>query len=421
MSLLATLSIMLLCILLEAFFSGSEIAVVSVNRAHLKFLVDKGSKKAKAINEMLSNPEWLLGTTLLGTNFSTITLNVVATLFVIEHFGSQYEFLTILVTAPLVLFFGEVLPKALFQYFADKIALELIFPLRFFSWLFSPFIFTTSKLVTLISRAFGVHKNKRTPLINREELELLFQASEQSETGLAKSMEKQMIDRVFHFSEKICKDIMIPLVDMVSISENSTLMQAKKTLTEHGHSRIPVYRKRIDNIVGWLTHHDLLNLENQHSLITKIMRKPFYIPDNISIDKLLIDMQKQGINLAMVVDEYGGVIGMITMEDILEEIIGDIEDEHDESQNYVFDIGSDSLLVSARISIEELNQLLSTPIPEGEYETLGGYLIQKFRRIPNQGASIQSKSMRFIVEEATEKSIETIKIVSRSGQNVHKR
>ena len=405
---MVTLIIVVACILLEAFCSGSEIAIVSVNRTQLRHLVEKGSKKAKALNEVLQNPEWLLGTTLLGTNLATISMNAVVTLFVIRTFGEEYEFFTLLFTTPLILFFGEVLPKAIFQSLADRLAMELVFPLKIFSYIMSPFVATVAWFAKLAVKLTGIRLQKKTPFVTREELEILLQASERGKG--VKDLEKEMIDRVFSFSDQQAREIMIPLVDLVSINQQASLNQAAATINKCGYSRLPVYSGRIDNIVGWITHFDVLRSESQELLVKDIMREVPFVPGTIPLDSLLIRMQKKGESLVMLVDEYGGVNGMVTMEDVIEEVVGEIEDEYDQASHFVKKLGSHAILVNARIPIEQLNDMLSDKIPEGSYETLAGYLLTKFEQIPKKGEKIKVDNISFVVTKATKRSIEEIEI-----------
>lgn len=380
-----------------------------MNRAQLRHLVEKGSRRAKALHAILEKPEWLLSTTLLGTNFCVILLNAVVTLHVVKHFGHKYEFLTIFITFPLILIFGEVLPKSLFQGVADRIAIHLVYPLRMISIIFSPIV----AIFTYSSRGFakllGIHSSKKTPILTREELELLFQASDR-QTGI-KDIERKMIDRIFSFSDRTARDIMIPLAEVISVREDLSIKEAAAIMRRSGFSRMPVYDSRPYHIRGWVNQYDLLFGKDKESLVKTVCRKVRFFPSTMRVDRLLFTMQKAGDTLAVVVDEYGGAIGLVTMEDVLEEIVGEIEDEHDAGLAFVRRVDAKRLVLNARIPILQLNDLLSERIPEGEYETLGGYLQYKMQKIPAVGSELKFRNLVFKVLTANERAVEEVEVI----------
>ncbi len=380
-------------------------AVVSVNRGHLRHLVEKGVKSAKMLDRALARPEWFLGTTLLGTNLSTITLNVVATLFVVRRFGEEYEFYTLLITAPLILIFGEVLPKVIYQRFADVLAVKLIFPLRVIGWFFAPVVFILSRVSSFFS---GLTSKEKSPVFTREELQLMF--SVKTNRSKMKELEQQMIDRIFSFSDRMAKDVMIPLVNVVSIRDDASVRHATVVMRRSGFSRIPVYGDRVFDIVGWVSQADLLFEKDKTKRVAQIMRKVRFVPETMMMDRLLLSMQRRGDSLAVVVDEYGGGIGLITMEDILEEVVGEVEDEFDQDEKMIERLSSHHLKVNARVSILEINEKLPTKIPEGEYETLGGFLQMKLQRMPQEGDSVLIGGSQIRVIDATERSVECCEI-----------
>lgn len=380
-----------------------------MNRVQLKHLVEKGSKRALALSRTLENPEWFLSTALLGTNLSTISINAIATLFVLEHFGEQYEYLTILFTFPLVLIFGEALPKAIYQRFADRMAPWLIYPLRVASWILSPLVWGVALIAKLSVFVLGVKLKKKTPLINREELELVFQASERR-YGV-KDLERRMVDRVFDFSDRQAREIMIPLVKLVSIQESATLAKAAKKIRESGYSRLPVFGARVDDFVGWINHYDLLRTQDRSAKVRNHVRKLRFVPATIPLGKLLVQMQKSSDSFVMLVNEYGGVEGMVTLEDVLEEIVGDIEDEYDAQSFMIRKVEPRSIVVNAKVPLEKLNDLLPQPLPEGEYETLAGFLLNEMQKVPQPGEKYFYRKYIFQISKASDRSIEEVEIL----------
>lgn len=402
------LIIMLLCVLVEAFFSGSEMAVVSVHRSHMRHLMEKGSVKAKAVFEALEHPEWLLGTTLLGTNIATLTLNAMATFFVKQNYGHESEFLTLLVTVPLGLILGEAIPKAVFQRYADRLALELIFPLKVVSMVLSPLVASVAFVARKSVQWVGVRINKKTPFITREELELLLQASQREAT--LKDTERKMVDRVLGFSKKMVREIMIPLVDVVSVDEQSSLSEAKKLFSQCGFSRMPVFDERVDYIKGWISHFDVLGAKDQSIQVKDILRPTVFVPGTVHLDTLLITLQRKGESLAQVVDEYGGVIGMVTLEDVIEEVVGDIEDEHDVASQFVRRVDANALVINARMPLTQLSELTSIRFSQGPYETLGGFLLHQFEKVPVSGEVFWYQSVRFKILKADHLSVEEVEM-----------
>ncbi len=401
--------IAVLCLLAEGFFSGSEIAIVSMDRAKLRYLVQKGSRRARTLSRILENPEWLLSATLLGTNLTITALNAVVTLFVIDRFGSDYELFTILVTAPLILMFGEAIPKAIFQRYSDKIAPHLVYPLQIFSWILSPLVASVAGIAKLVTYICGVQSKKKTPFITREELELVFSAYENPQG--VKNLERQMIDRIFSFKDRQVKEIMIPLVEVISVSEDTTLEEAASKMKQSGYSRLPVYSARVDHMKGWISHYDLLVTKDRSRKVSEFLRRIRFVPSTIPVSRLLVVMQRRGDSLVGVVNEYGGVIGILTMEDLLEEVVGDIEDEYDVLSPLVRKIGHNRLTVSARIPIDKLNSVLFEQIPLGDYETLGGFLLTRMQKVPSVGERYHYRKVVFEIVKADDRGIEEVEVI----------
>jgi len=358
--------------------------------------------------KVLDKPEWFLGTTLLGTNLAVITLSTYATFYVIETYGQKYEILTMFVTAPLTIFFGEALPKTIFQRFSDVLAIHLIYPIRVLSWIFSPVVAVFAGISKLAIRSTGIQVQKKTPFLTREELELVFQASEKRSSF--KEMERKMIDRVFSFSKKPAREIMIPLVDVVSIREDSKVQEATRQMKQSGFSRYPVYAFRVDHIVGWINHFDLLRIRDSKEAIHKYIRELHFFPQHIYLGKLLLEMQKKGDRIVMLVDEYGGVVGMVTLEDVIEEVVGDIEDEYDYRTSFIKKMDLQSAVVNARIPIASVNEILPAKIPSGDYETLAGYLLSEIHRIPSVGEYFMVNKIGYRIIKGNERTIEEVEI-----------
>lgn len=370
--------------------------------------MERGSGRARFLTRILDRPEWILATTLLGTNLAVVTINAIATLYVADHFGKKFEFLTILVTAPVILIFGEAIPKAFGQRFSDSVALQLVYPLRIISWMMSPLVAVIAAVARVAVRISGIRPLKKTPYITREELELILQASNR-QPGV-KDLERRMIDRIFSFSNRQAREIMIPLVKVVAIQQEATLHEAVQLLAHSGFSRLPVYRNNVTDIVGWINHYDLLLEKDRSRLVKEVMRNVAYIPAAMLLDRLLIVMQMAHWSIAAILDEHGGAIGIVTLEDVIEEVVGDIEDEYDQTSPLYRRVDPHRVVVESKITIRELNDVLASEIPPGDYETLAGFLMERMQRIPAVGEEFRYKKLLFRVTRGTARTIHEVEI-----------
>ncbi len=401
---LSLLLFILLCLVAEGFFSGSEIALVSLNRARLKHLADK-SKTARLIERGLERPELLLGTTLVGTNLAVVTGNALATLFVVSTFGEKYQPFVIAVMWPLLLLFGEFVPKSIFQQKSDKLAFIIIYPLYFFAVFLAPVIWFISLFPKIFLKMCGLDSGKARRIFTREDLSAMIEPS--SAAGPIAKMEGTMIQRVLSFGEKTVREAMMPLVDVVAIAKRSTWDDVKKILSEHPFTRYPVYEKRIDNIVGILHSFDLLGLEISEDW-RKVVRQAYYAAENAPLDRTLLEMQSNGHTMAVVVDEYGGAVGILTMEDIVEEVVGEIEDEYEKHKALYRKIDNSTWLMSGRLEIEKMEEILNIKIPRRDYETLAGFLLSNMEKIPKTGEIFRFNGLLFQVVKATDRVLEEV-------------
>ncbi len=266
MEIALTLFIMLSCLIVEGFFSGSEIAMVSADRMKLRHEAAKGAKGARLALDMLKKPEWLLSTTLVGTNIAVVTNTTMATALMIQVFdGPGYSWLAVVLVAPLIWIFGEIVPKSVFQQRADTFTPRIIFALKFFSYLFYPILVVFSSLAKLLARLVGDSAGDENPFTLREEIKTLMQMS--TEEGDIEPMEQDMIRRLFNFGETTVREVMMPLIDVVAIEQGSNCRDALKVATEKSHVRIPVYHERVDHIVGILNTMELLGVDDEQPIL----------------------------------------------------------------------------------------------------------------------------------------------------------
>jgi CBS domain containing-hemolysin-like protein len=390
--------VMIMLLIFEAFFSGSEIAILAVDKIKVKYMAESGSKRAKLIDNILKTPEKILGTVNIGTNLSIITNTTLATSIILSIFPDKGDLLTTLIMTPIILIFGEIIPKSIAQNKAQYISLKVIPFLWIFYYIFSPIIFLITSIYKFIKKDRDI-----VPFMTKEELSLLLRTRGRS----IDLSEKNMINRIFDFSEKTVKEVMIPLIEVQAISEDAKISNAIDMINNTGFSKFPVYRDRIDNIIGVLKAFDILN-ESEEEGIKKYIKNAYYVPETKSIDELLVELEKNREGMGVVVDEYGGAVGIITIEDILEEIVGEIEDEYDVKEELYRKIGEKKYIVNVRMEVDKINEILDLNLPKGDYETLGGFILERMGKIPKVGEVLRYNNITFIIKKGTNRFISEV-------------
>ncbi|MCY3822629.1 MAG: hemolysin family protein [Nitrospinae bacterium] len=402
----------LILLLSEALFSGAEIAIVSADRARLRAKAEKGDRGASLALALLEKPEWLMGTILTCHNASFVTNVSLATIAAINFVGPAYgEALSVALVIPVLVVFGEVVPKGYCQARADTLApllarvvwgaRLLVYPLV---WLISALIGTALRL--------GTRNGESTPFVTRQELEALME--EQSD-GDVQVLERQMIGRIFTFGELDMENVLVPIVDLSAVDEESTVEEVIEKIEDDGHSRILIYRENLHHIIGVVHARDILGLGAGAAGRLKdkegLIRSTYFVPETKPADSLLDELMSRNDKMAVVVDEYGACTGIVTMEDLVEEIVGDIADEYDVDEVRMFHkLSEEQYLVDARMEVEDVREALKLPIPEGDYETLSGYLLERFERIPKEGEGISLEGWTLTVQSANERQIETVRV-----------
>jgi CBS domain containing-hemolysin-like protein len=413
MDIAVTILVMIVCLATEAFFTGSEIGVVSADRIKLRHDAAKGSRGAKLALEMLKTPEWLLSTTLVGTNISVVANTTIATALVIQLLGEQYSWLAVVIVAPLIWVFGEIVPKSIFQQRADTVTPRSIFVLRAAAYIFYPILIVFTVLSRLLARMFG-NGEGRNPFTLREEIVAMMEMPAVGSD--IEPIEQTMIRRVFNFDETTAGDIMIPLAGVVGINTGASCGDATRRAWQTAHKRLPVYRESPDNIIGTVNALDLL-LEDGAQSIDRFVRPPTCIQRSHGIGDLLTTFRSRGGSgrgsMAVVVDETGRAEGIVTLEDIIEEVVGEIEDEYDgdgEIVPRVRKLGERNFVVNARIDLKTAETELGLAFPSGDYETLAGFLLKIAREIPADGAVIRHRGVTFTVKQANAQAIEEVRV-----------
>ena len=404
MSLELVVAVIVITLILQGFFAGSEIALISCDKVKMKLLADSGSRGAKLVLVSFSQIERFLSTTLVGINLSLITSTIVLTFYIQDRIGTGAELYTVLILSPLIIIFGQVVPKAVFQKKRNTIILWAIYPLWAATKIFYPILIFvnifTKKLLTLIGSTENTY-------ITREEL---INVIEGDTTTPTVDYKERIIKRIFRFSETTVEEIMIPLIQVSALGEDTKVGDAINLIKETGHSRIPIFSERIDNITGMLHSFYLLGADPNEA-VKNYAHPPFYVPESKPVDELMDEMKEGKAGMAIVVDEYGGAVGVITLEDILEEVVGEIEDEYDKGIKLWRKTREGEYLINPKIEIEMLNDDLGLGIPESDdYETLSGFLLSEVGSIPKTGDKIKHQNYVFTITKGTTRSIEEVKL-----------
>lgn len=411
MSVAILIVVLLICLLVEGFFSGSEMALVNADKYRLALAIDDGSRRALTALHMVKHPAKFFSTTLLGTNIATVTGSVIAALFLIDRFGPAAAVLAILYW-PFTLVLGEIIPKSVCQVHADRIVLVVSPILYAISFLFAPVVWLLSRLTEAllggVKRTQGI-----SPPVSREELELILEVG-RPEGSDVKPAERTLISRIFDLADKKVAHIMTPLVDVVSLSVAAGRDEAALLLEKQGYSRVPVFDGRAFNIVGVLEGTDLL-FGDAGARIPALMKPAYYVPEGMPLDELLVAMKRRGEPLAIAVDEYGAATGIVTAEDLLEEVVGEIRDEHDEEPAPYRRLGWHHYLVSGRMEVDEANERLKLQIPPGGYTTIAGFVIHHLQHIPKAGEHFRSGRHVFVVCRATERAVLDVEVSQAAG------
>ncbi len=421
MALTTALVLMLLFLLLKGFFSGSEIALVSSDKIKLRHKAKQGKRGADLALKLFQTPDVLLSTTLVGTNISTVVLTTVGALLMIDAFGEKGEFYAFLILTPLLLVLGEIVPKSVYQQKSDELTPIIIYPLRWASLLFHPIVFVFSRLARLAARVVGAGKIEQPFFITREQLRTVVDMAEHE--AALDAFGRGRIRRVIRFAETTVAEAMIPIAEATVIGRNKTTKTAIDLVRRHGYNRLPVYENSTSNITGvvTLTTWDLMEKSLVDAPLDSLIKPALYVSPLQTIDQLLPMLRRRKDHMAIVVDEFGTAIGMITMEDIVEEVVGEIDVGYDfeeylpKRKRVLERLSEEVYLMDSRLPISEANEILRTLLPTTEFHTVGGLVLARLRHIPKEGEFIVEDGYRFTVVEANERTIIKLRVEPESS------
>lgn len=402
--------ILIIMLILSGFFSASETALLSLSKIRIRHMVEEEVKGAKLVEKLIENPDKFLGAVLLANNVVNIGSASLASAIAASFFGSNAVVISTVIMTMLVLLFGEIIPKNLAQQNSEKIALKVAKTITIIVKVCGPIIWVCNKISNAFIKILGGSVNKTEPFITEEEFKTMVVVGE--EEGVLEEEEKELIYNVFEFGDLQVKDIMIQRLDIVGLNKDSTYEDILATLREDKFSRFPVFDKNIDDVVGILNVKDLVLLGDSEEDfdINKFIREPFYTFEFKKITELLNEMRKTRNHIAVVLDEYGGTAGIVTIEDLIEELVGEIEDEYDHHENEIWKIKDNEYLVEGSIKLTHLSEEIGIEIESEEFDSLGGYIIGILGRIPKTNEEIVNENIKFIVEDIKKNRIIKVRI-----------
>lgn len=405
--------LLIVLLILSGFFSMSETALMALSKIRIRHLVEEGVKEAKLVEKLTENPNKLLGGILIGNNIVNIGASSIATSLAVRIFGADSDMAIAISTGVmtvLVLIFGEITPKSIAKQKSEQVALKVSKPIQFCVGVFKPFVIIFTTISSIFIKILGADPKATEPFITEEELKTMVGVSE--EEGVLEDVEKEMIFNVFDFADSQVKDVMIQRVDVTAIDINDDYKEILRVIKEEQFSRIPVYDDSIDNIIGVLNVKDLIIAGERKGefKVKDYMREAFFTFEFKKITELFNEMKKTRNHLAIVLDEYGGTVGIVTIEDLIEEIVGDIEDEYDQERDMIEVIKEDEYIVDGSSRLDDVSELIGINMESEEFDSVGGLIIGALGRIPEDKEEVIIDRIKFIVEEVDKNRIKKVRI-----------
>ncbi|MEO5378748.1 MAG: hemolysin family protein [Magnetococcus sp. DMHC-6] len=402
---------------LKGFFSGSEIAIVSCDKIKLRHMAKQGSKGAGMVLKRFRNPEIILGTTLIGTNCATVGVSTIGTLMFIEFFGQGADILAVMILSPIMLIFGEIVPKSIYQQRANSFAPIIIYPLTVMTYLLYPIVFVFSRFARLFTKIVSGKSTKRSPYITRDEIRMLLEMpdSDPHAQDDDRRFDKERVRSIIRYAETTVGASMIPLADIVGIEETESMEEATRIALSQNYNRIPVYRENITNVIGILTLKtwDLMDPNILKRRVTELIQPPVFITPRQTIHEIMPLLQASRDRSAVVVDEFGSAIGMVFIEDLFMEVIGGTDDSIEPSMGgrpalVIEQVDEGEFIISGRTPITQLNEELNINLPTDEGYTIAGLLVSRVRSIPQKGYSLAIEDYLFVVQETDGRTVTRI-------------
>ena len=410
---LVTVEIILfiICLLLSAFFSSSEVALISITRAKVRALTNQGRKGAEALDTLKRSTDTILITILIGNNIANVAAASLATAIAIGIYGDVGIGIATGVTVILMLIFGEIGPKMYASRHVEDLALRVARPILYLSRVFYPVLWASDR----INRQFAFRPGVAEPVVTEEEIKEWIDVGE--EEGTIEEQERDMLYSVLRFGDTTVREVMTPRIDVTILEDANTIESALAVFSETGFSRIPIYHGQIDNVVGLLNVKDVFSAvvrQQTDATIRSLMSEPYFVPESKKIDELLKELQVKKQHMAIVLDEYGSFAGIVTVEDMLEELVGEILDEFDEEEPEVQQVEENVYLVDARVWVEHINEDLNLALPLTDaYESIGGLVIDRLGHIPRRGevVKLEESNVTLVVMQMRGRRLIKVKLI----------
>lgn len=402
----------LLLIVCSAFFSSAETAMTTVNRIRIQSLAEQDNKRAQILLKIIDDSGKMLSTVLIGNNIVNICASSLVTTLVIRKFGNIYVGAGTGILTLVILIWGEIIPKTLATLHAEKISLAYARIIHTLMFLLTPVVFLVQSLSNGFMRLLRIDPNAKTNIITEHELRTIVNVSEQD--GVIENEEKQMIYNVFDFGDSSAKDVMVPRIDMAFVNVDCSYQELLDIFQEHMHTRFPVYEETTDNVIGIINMKDLLLLDPEKPFVLRdYLREPYFTYEHKSTASLLLEMREASYNLAIVLDEYGATAGLVTLENLLEEIVGEIRDEYDteEEEDITEVVPKREYLLLGTARLDDINEKLELSFESEDYDSIGGYIIEEIDALPEEGQSIiLENGIQFLVEHIDKNRIEKVRL-----------
>lgn len=402
------LIILIILLMLSAFFSSAETALTTVNRIRIRSLADDGSKRAKTVLKITDNSGKMLSAILIGNNIVNVAAASITTSLAYSLGGSAVAIANAVITIAILLF-GEITPKTTATIHAEKLALIYAPIISIFMKIMTPVIFIINGLSNAVLLLLRIDPNAKNQTMTENELRTIVDVSH--EDGVIESDEKEMIYNVFDLGDAKAKDVMVPRVHVTFADVNTTYEELIEIFREDKFTRLPIFEDSTDNVIGTINMKDLLLFDNTKEFhIRDILREAYFTYEYKNISELLVEMREASFNIAIVLDEYGDTAGLITLEDILEEIVGEIHDEYDENEeDFIKEIGEREYMIEGSTNLDDLNDRLDLQLESEDYDSLGGFIIEHLDRLPEEGDSITTEDgLRLVVESLDKNRIESV-------------
>lgn len=397
-------------LVLSALFSLAETAMADVSKIRIRGLAEAGDKQAQMLMKVFERHGKMINTILICDTAANLAAAILMTLLVTTHFGRQYVWAGAVPAAFLVLILGEIAPKTAAALYAEKLSLALAKPVYGLMVLFTPVLFLVEKLSNLVLLLFRINPKKKPEAITEEDLRTIVEVGH--EEGVIESDEKKMIYNVFDFGDSVAKDIMVPRTDMACIDAEATYEEFMEVVREQMYTRYPVYEETTDHVIGIVNIKDVLLAERrQEFCIRDYLREPYYTYEYMKTADLMVELRKTQNNIAIVLDEYGATAGLITLEDMLEEIVGEIRDEYDEDEeDFIRRLGPSEYVVEASMHLDDLNDLLGLSLESEDYDSIGGFMIGMLDHLPEQGEEVTFQNLRLVADQVDGNRIDKVHI-----------